>query len=181
MLFFLNHIPELIYASKTKRYFNAFFFKNIWDFVIFWLFLTFIIISYKRYPDDEWEQNQLITAPSIKAEYYARRVLKSPTKTFENGLLVFMVMSLWIRAFYMLRYNEYFGKLTGIVQRILPDIVVFFFFYLIQLFFFAVIAQQAFRRLDQFNTFEKAYSTLFFASFGFFNFAIFEENDTHFG
>ena len=111
---------------------------------------------------------------------YARNFCNG-TVWLEEYLLIFCVMSLWARVFYMLRYNEYFGRLTGIVTRLLPDVIVFFFFYIIEIFFFAMVAQQAFRRLDEFRTFDRAYSTLFYASLGFFNFGVFELNETTFG
>ena len=41
----------------------------------------------------------------------------------------------------MLRYNEYFGRLTGIVTRLIPDVLGFFLFYLIEIFFFAMVAE----------------------------------------
>ena len=56
LFFFFNHIPELVYTSKTKRQFNAYVFKNVWDFVIFVLFFTFIIISYKKNLDETWKE-----------------------------------------------------------------------------------------------------------------------------
>lgn len=35
--------------------------------------------------------------------------------TLEVFLLVIMVFSMWIRAIFLLRYNEFLGKLTGVV------------------------------------------------------------------
>ena len=36
--------------------------------------------------------------------------------SFELFLLLIMVFSMWIRSIFLLRYNEYMGNLTGIVQ-----------------------------------------------------------------
>ena len=180
LFFFLNQIPALIYTSKTKRQFNAYVFKNIWDFVIFVFFFTFIMISYRGNLEGTWKEKQTVTVALIRADTYARNFCNGSV-LFETYLLIFAVMSMWIRAFYMLRYNEYFGRLTGIVTRLIPDLAVFFLFYLVEIFFFAMVAQQAFRRLEEFNTWERAYSTLFYASFGLFNFSVFEEQETTFG
>ena len=139
LFFALNHVPELIYTSMTKRQFQAYYFKNVWDFVIFILFFTFIIISYKSNLAGTWKERQTVTVPVIRADIYARN-FAAGTVWFEEYLLIFCVMSLWIRAFYMLRYNEYFGRLTGIVARLIPDVVVFFLFYLIEIFFSAMVA-----------------------------------------
>lgn len=45
----------------------------------------------------------------------------------------------------MLRYNEYLGKLTGVLEKLLYDIVVFFCFFLVEVVFFSCVADLAFR------------------------------------
>jgi len=70
----------------------------------------------------------------------------------------------------MLRYNEYLGKLTGVLEKLLYDIVVFFCFFMIEVLFFAAVAQLAFRKVGQYNTITQSFKNLFYASFGQFNF-----------
>ena len=111
----------------------------MWDFIIFVLFLTFIIISYKWNLATTWKERQTVSIEPIRADVYVRNFCNG-TVWFEEYLLIFCVLSLWGRTFFMLRYNEYFGRLTGIVTRLLPDVVVFFFFYIIEIFFFSMIA-----------------------------------------
>ena len=101
--------------------------------------MTYIIIQYKLNLAGTWRERQTMTVPIIRANTYA--------SNFSNGyvigeqyLMILCVMSLWARCFYMLRYNEYFGRLTGIVQRLIPDVLGFFLFYLIEIFFFAMVA-----------------------------------------
>ena len=141
--------------------------------------MTFIIYSYKINLAGTWRERQTVTVPKIRANTYAVNFITGEVIA-EQYLLVFCVMSLWARCFYMLRYNEYFGRLTGIVTRLIPDILGFFLFYLIEIFFFAMVAEQAFRRLDEFNTIQRSFATLFYASLGFFRFELFEQ-DTTFG
>jgi hypothetical protein len=47
---------------------------------------------------------------------------------------------MWIRVFYMLRYNEYLGKLTGVLEKLLYDIAVFFCFFMLEVLFFSAVA-----------------------------------------
>lgn len=79
----------------------------------------------------------------------------------------------------MLRYNEYLGKLTGVLEKLLYDIFVFFCFFLLEVLFFSAVAQLAFRKVDQYNTILQAFKNLFYASFGQFSFAQFQ--DAEFG
>ncbi len=81
-------------------------------------------------------------------------------------LLICCTISMWVRVFYMLRYNEYLGKLTGVLEKLLYDIFVFFCFFLLEVLFFSAVAQLAFRKVDQYNTILQAFKNLFYASFG---------------
>lgn len=86
---------------------------------------------------------------------------------------------MWIRVFYMLRYNEFLGKLTGVLEKLLYDMLVFFCFFLIEVMFFSCVAQLAFRNVEQYNSIHQAFKNLFYASFGQFDFGQF--NDAEFG
>jgi len=52
----------------------------------------------------------------------------------------------------MLRYNEYLGKLTGVLEKLLYDIGVFFCFFMIEVLFFSAVAELAFRKVEQYAT-----------------------------
>jgi len=84
---------------------------------------------------------------------------------------------MWIRVFYMLRYNEWLGKLTGVLEKLLYDILVFFCFFVIEVIFFSAIAQLCFRNLEEYSTIVQAFKNLFYASFGQFRFDQFENAD----
>ena len=81
-----------------------------------------------------------------------------------------MIVVLWIRVFYFLRYNEWMGRFLAVLERLLYDVALFFLFYLMQLLFFSIVSELSFRRLPNYNTVGKAYATLFYASFGHFSF-----------
>ena len=83
---------------------------------------------------------------------------------------VFCVVLLWLRVFYLLRFNEYLGKFLGILDRLLYDVLIFFGMYLLQLLFFSALSSLAFRKLPNYSTVPNAFKTLFYASFGDFSF-----------
>lgn len=57
----------------------------------------------------------------------------------EVFLMVSMVFIMWIRAIFILRYNSYLGKLTGVVQTMLLDLGVYFFYFLLEVLFWALL------------------------------------------
>jgi hypothetical protein len=60
--------------------------------------------------------------------------------------------------------------MIGIIKRMIPEITLFFVVYIINLAMFAFVAEAAFIELDEYNTWSKAFRTLFYASFGTFCF-----------
>jgi len=105
---------------------------------------------------------------SEKSLYYIRSFVK--TDVHEQSLWIICIVTMWVRVFYLLRYNEYVGKFMGIVERIIPELAVFFVFFIIELGFFSVMAEVCFRDLPSFSTTSKAFKTFFYASFGEFSF-----------
>lgn len=63
----------------------------------------------------------------------------------EIWLLIFCSVTLWVRVVYLLRYNEYLGKITGVLDKIAGDLIVYFMFFLVEVFFFSALAELAFR------------------------------------
>jgi hypothetical protein len=49
----------------------------------------------------------------------------------ERVILVLCAVTLWCRVIYMLKFNMYIGKLSGILRKIMEELLVFFAFYLI--------------------------------------------------
>jgi hypothetical protein len=89
---------------------------------------------------------------------------------FYLGVEVFLQMSMvfliWIRAIFLLRYNSYLGKLTGVVQTMLLELVVYFGYFLLEVLFWALLLQLAmYANFEPMNLTE-CYSLLFYAAFG---------------
>jgi len=143
LFFALQHIPEIIYTSITKRVFNPYAFKNLLDFMIFILFLINIWITYYGNLGGTWKEKNFM------GEEYRMNVFLTNYSTGypqrETWLLIFCSISLWIRVVYLLRYNEYLGKITGVLEKMAFDLVIYFVFFLIEILFFAFVAEQAFR------------------------------------
>lgn len=89
--------------------------------------------------------------------------------------MILGVVVLWLRVINFTRYNEYLGRFLGVVKRLISEIALFFVLYLINLLIFAVIAESAFRDLKEYNTATEAFKTLFYASFGTFDFDTIEK------
>jgi hypothetical protein len=85
-------------------------------------------------------------------------------------LLILGVIVLWIRVINFVRYNEALGRFISVVKRLISEISLFFALYVINLITFATIAESAFRDLNEYNTQYTGFKTLFYASFGDFNF-----------
>lgn len=84
--------------------------------------------------------------------------------------MILGVILMWIRVIYYLKYNDYLGKYFGIIRRILPEIIMYFSAYLLCIVAFAITGEMMFPDLDSYNSKGKAFKTLFYASFGNFDF-----------
>lgn len=91
-----------------------------------------------------------------------------------------MVFLIWIRAIFLIRYNSYLGKLTGVVQTMLTELVVYFCYFLIEVLFWALLLQIAMYANFDPMTLTECYSLLFYAAFGQFDFS-FLNNFSSFG
>jgi hypothetical protein len=100
---------------------------------------------------------------------YVRNYVGSPY-IHEEALWVILIVIMWVRVFYYLRYNEYLGKFITVVERIVKEVCLIFIFYIIQLIFFALVAELCFRRNDNYSSAFVAFKTLFYASLGQFSF-----------
>ena len=100
---------------------------------------------------------------------YVRNYVGSPYIQ-EEALWVILIVIMWIRVFYFLRYNEYLGKFITVVEKIVKEVCLFFIFYILQLIFFALVAELCFRRNQNYNSAFVAFKSLFYASLGQFDF-----------
>ena len=64
-----------------------------------------------------------------RAQVYCRNLADPAVE--ESVIWTFCIILLWLRVFFLLRFNEYMGKFILVVQRVVPDIALFFVFYLI--------------------------------------------------
>ena len=75
-----------------------------------------------------------------------------------------------MRVVYLLRFNEYLGKITGVLEKIMYDLIIYFMFFLVEVFFFSALAELSFRQIDGYNSTLEAFRNLFYATFGQFDF-----------
>jgi hypothetical protein len=100
------------------------------------------------------------------------------------------------------KYNEYLGRLLGVVRRLIPEVALFFALYLINLIFFSLFAESSFintplnislrkvalgdnqikantytgtEMVTGFSSFNDSFKTLFYSSFGSFDFEILDK------
>jgi hypothetical protein len=91
-----------------------------------------------------------------------------------------MNILMWFRVVYLLTFNTMFGTIWGIIRRLLPELFRYIKFYIVEVILFSLIAELAFRELQRYNTFERAFYTLFYSGFGFYNYSDFQK-ETAFG
>lgn len=145
------------------------------DFVIFGVFISNILITYVRNLNGTWMDYPLI-ANETRATIYARNYMRGDY-LFEDALWIVMIVVLWIRVFYFIRYNEFMGKFVGVVERLIMEVAMFFGLYILQLVFFSLMSELCFRRLANYSTAVQAFKTLFYASLGEFSFDEISEAD----
>lgn len=117
LFFAIGHIAEILYATILKRQFNAYAFKNILDLVIFALFFTLIIVTYQSNLSGTWKEKGIVGEVGRAEAFLRNFALGHPS--FEISLLIFCAVSMWIRVFFLMRFNEYLGRLAGILSKCL--------------------------------------------------------------
>ena len=175
LFFAIQHIPEIIYTTITRRQFDPYSFKNLLDFSLFAIFFSFICISYGNNLNGSWKE-KLTIGDQSRADIYTRNFYSGAPR-YEELLLLACMGGLWFRTLYLLIYNTMFGTMWGILARLIPTLVSYILFYVVEVLFFTVIAELAFRRLQLYNNFQNAFYTLFYSGFGFFSYDDFE-NET---
>lgn len=139
--------------------------------MIFCVFFTFIVFNYAVLFRDTWKERTLL-GQEERSNMFMYKVA-SNGKTYlsvEVFLMIVMVFLLWIRAIFLLRYNSYLGKLTGVVQTMLADIVVYFGYFMLEVLFWALLLQMATYANMHDMSLSECYTLLFYAAFGQFDF-----------
>lgn len=72
LFFALQHIPEIIFTNITKRQFNPYAFKHLWDLGIFAVFMSYILVTYAVNLNGTWKEKGFL-ATSYRAQVYATR------------------------------------------------------------------------------------------------------------
>ncbi len=174
LMFAFQHIFNIVYASINKRMINPYGFLNLLDLVIFGFYFSNINITYVVNLQGTWTDYPFLSTETVSViytrNYYGNYIS-------EDVLWILCLVIMYIRVFYFLRFNEFMGKFVGIVEKLLYDVVLFFCFYIVELLFFSLIAELCFRRLNDYNTTQKAFKTLFYSSLGQFSFDEFKDSD----
>jgi hypothetical protein len=136
---------------------------NFIDLIIFSVYLTNILVTYARNLSGVWDEKPAI-AYIAEAQIYARNYVRGYIS--EDAIWIFCIVILWIRVFYLIRFNQLLGRFIGVVERLFYDVALFFLFYILQLLFFSCISELSFKRLSDYNKIGVAFKTLFYCSFG---------------
>ena len=85
---------------------------NLIDLTIFAIYFTNILVTYSRDLAGTWKEKPAITFEQ-RAWVYAYNFDRGHVS--ENGLWICCIVIMWIRSFYLIRYNEDLGKFISIV------------------------------------------------------------------
>lgn len=139
-------------------------------FVIFFINICVTFISNLRSTISE---GPTVVNWQDKAPIYCRNYVENFTN--EHSVLIMGIVALWVRVIVLTSYNTYLGKFLGVVKRLISEIFLFFALYLINLITFSLIAESALMDLPEYNPMSEAFKTLFFSSFGTFDFDAIEQ------
>lgn len=161
----------------TKKHYSPYNFKNHLDSLIFFVFLLYIVITFGvNWRGAAISEGTTFVPWDEKAAIFCKNYVSNGID--EETLVIVGVMLLWVRVMNFMRYLEELGKFVSVVRKLIPEIFLFFMMYIVNLFFFSTIAVAAFRDLKEYNTLWEAFKTLFYASFGTFDYDILEGNTT---
>ena len=142
--------------------------------MIFFIFFTNILLTFAVNLKNTISEGIGVVTWEEKSLKYCFNYTENNVK--EMNVLILGVVCLWIRVIHFTRYNEYLGRFLTVVQRLISEIVLFFVLYLVNLVVFATIAESAFTDLKDYQTISQAFITLFYASFGTFDFETIEKS-----
>lgn len=168
LFFGFQHISDIAYAAVTKKNYSPRNFKSFLDGAIFFIFLIYICVIFARNLRNTIREGHGVVSWEEKAVVFAFNYSQNVLN--ETNFLTIGVVCLWLRVLNFSRYNEFLGRFLGVVKRLVSEIILFFVLYLINLFIFALVAESSFRDLGEYNSVWVAFRTLFYASFGTFDF-----------
>ena len=125
LLFLLQRVLAIIFAGITKRHYKPYSFLNILDLIIFILFTLNIVVTL-TFNLKGTSENSLPYYD--RAWVYLENFIK--TDFSEEALWIFCIVILWVRVFYLTRYNEFLGKFMAIFDRLVPHVSLFFVIYI---------------------------------------------------
>ena len=167
LTFSYQYLAEIAYTAVTKKNYNPYNSKLLLDMAIFLVFFISIVTNFHNIRDTIREGPGIVTWEE-KAPIYCTNYVNNEMN--EHMLLFIGDVLLWIRVVNFFKFNRFLGPMIGIIKRMIPEITLFFIVYIINLAFFSFIAEAAFTGLEEYNTWNKAFRTLFYASFGTFSF-----------
>lgn len=170
LFFGIQYLADIAYSSVTNKNYTPGLFRTFLDMFIFIVFFVNICITFGTNLRSTISEGIDVVTWDKKAYKYCRNYVSNSVD--ESNLLIIGVIALWIRVISFTKYNDFLGRYYGIVQRLVFEIFLFFIIYLINLVFFAVLADSSFRELKDYNTIPVAFKTLFYASFGEFDFDV---------
>lgn len=168
LFFGFQVMADIAYTTVTNQTYIPNSFKNLMDAFLFIVFLVHIFITFVRNLTYTIEEGPQVIGWDQKADIYCRNYVENFAS--EHKLLIVGVVALWIRCIQFVAFNEYLGRFLGVVKRLISETVLFFVLYIINLIAFSFLAEAAFREMNEFNTKSEAFITLFYASFGTFDF-----------
>jgi hypothetical protein len=101
---------------------------NFIDLIIFSVYLTNILVTYARNLSGVWDEKPAIEYIA-EAQIYARNYVRGYIS--EDAIWIFSIVILWIRVFYLIRFNQLLGRFIGVVERLFYDVALFFLFYIL--------------------------------------------------
>ena len=167
LTFSYQYLAEIAYTAVTKKNYNPYNSKLLLDITIFLVFFTSICANFHNIRDTIREGPGIVTWEE-KAPIYCTNYVNNEMN--EHTLLFIGDVLLWIRVVNFFKFNRFLGPMIGIIKRMIPEITLFFVIYIINLTMFSFVAEAAFIGLEEYNTWSKAFRTLFYASFGTFSF-----------
>lgn len=156
----------------TNRSYVANSFRNCLDAWIFLIFLVHIFITFVRNLTYTVEEGLDVVPWEDYADIYCRNYVENLAS--EHKLLIIGLVSLWVRCVQFAAFNEYLGRFVGVVKRLISELLLYFVLYVINLVSFSFLAEAAFKELPEYSTKSEAFVTLFYSSFGTFDFAAVE-------
>lgn len=168
LFFGFQYLADIAYSSVTNKNYNPGLFRTFLDMFIFIVFFVNIVVTFATNLRSTISEGINVVTWDEKAIKFCRNYVTNSVD--ESNLLIIGVIALWVRVISFTKYNDYLGRYFGIVQRLVFEIFLFFVIYLINLIFFAVLADSSFREMKDYNTIPVAFKTLFYASFGEFDF-----------